>query len=145
LFVIRWLSLGYPLDASPTRNQAQFASVFPDVADVRFSRAVGFAFRSRSIIAPILRIAVESGSDRPPGVGSTPSVGNRHVGACLVLSNAHAVVAGRTFPAGERGSASAAGSLLSSHYPNDTWACCVLCVVQAITRVALLLCLVPRL
>jgi hypothetical protein len=32
-------------------------------------------------------------------------------------------VAGRTFP-GERGSA--AGSLLSSHYPNYTWAC-VLC------------------
>jgi hypothetical protein len=38
---------------------------------------------------------------------------------CLI----HAV-AGRTFPAGERGSA--AGSLLSSHYPNYTWAC-VLC------------------
>jgi hypothetical protein len=33
-------------------------------------------------------------------------------------------VAGRTFPAGERGSA--AGSLLSSHCPNCTWAC-VLC------------------
>jgi hypothetical protein len=33
-------------------------------------------------------------------------------------------VAGRTPPAGERGSA--AGSLLSSHYPNCTWAC-VLC------------------
>jgi hypothetical protein len=30
-------------------------------------------------------------------------------------------VAGRTFPAGERGSA--AGSLLSSHCPNYTWAC----------------------
>jgi hypothetical protein len=34
--------------------------------------------------------------------------------------------------------------LLSSHHPKYTWAC-VLRVVQAITRVALLLCLVPRL
>jgi hypothetical protein len=39
--------------------------------------------------------------------------------SCLI----HAL-AGRTFPAGERGSA--AGSLLSSHYPNYTWAC-VMC------------------
>jgi hypothetical protein len=39
--------------------------------------------------------------------------------SCLI----HAV-AGRTFPAGERGNA--AGSLLSSHCPNYTWAC-VLC------------------
>ena len=43
---------------------------------------------------------------------------------CLVLSCLIHAVAGRTFPAGERGSA--AGSLLSSHYPNYTWAC-VLC------------------
>ena len=42
----------------------------------------------------------------------------------LVLSCLIHAVAGRTFPAGERGSA--AGSLLSSHYPNYTWAC-VLC------------------
>jgi hypothetical protein len=41
--------------------------------------------------------------------------------SCLSIIHA---VAGRTFPAGERGSA--AGSLLSSHYPNCTWAC-VLC------------------
>jgi hypothetical protein len=44
----------------------------------------------------------------------------RQVNPCLVI---HAV-AGRTFPAGERGSA--AGSLLSSHYPDYTRAC-VLC------------------
>jgi hypothetical protein len=44
--------------------------------------------------------------------------------ACLVLSCLIHAVAGRTFPAGERGSA--AGSLLSSQYPNYTWAC-VLC------------------
>ena len=43
---------------------------------------------------------------------------------CLVLSCLIHAVAGRTFPAGERGSA--AGSLLSSHCPNYTWAC-VLC------------------
>jgi hypothetical protein len=42
----------------------------------------------------------------------------------LALSCLIHAVAGRTFPAGERGSA--AGSLLSSHYPNYTWAC-VLC------------------
>jgi hypothetical protein len=39
--------------------------------------------------------------------------------SCLIRA-----VAGRTFPAGERGSA--AGSLLSSHCPKYTWAC-VLC------------------
>jgi hypothetical protein len=42
----------------------------------------------------------------------------------LVLSCLIHAVAGRTFPAGERGSA--AGSLLSSHCPSYTWAC-VLC------------------
>jgi hypothetical protein len=42
------------------------------------------------------------------------------------------------------GGSSAAGSLLASHRPQYTWAC-VLRVVQAITRVALSLCLVPRL
>ena len=48
-------------------------------------------------------------------------LGQRHR---LVLSCLIHAVAGRTFPAGERGSA--AGSLLSSHCPNYTWAC-VLC------------------
>jgi hypothetical protein len=49
---------------------------------------------------------------------------SNHAPPCLVLSCLRLAVAGRTFPAGERGSA--AGSLLSSHDPNYTWAC-VLC------------------
>jgi hypothetical protein len=55
-----------------------------------------------------------------------PPLGHRRVLFChsLVLSCLIHAVAGRTFPAGERGSA--AGSLLSSHCPSCTWAC-VLC------------------
>jgi hypothetical protein len=59
----------------------------------------------------------------------------RLVVPCLI----HAL-AGRMFPAGERGSA--AGSLLSSHHPKIYLG---LRVVQAITQGALSLCLVPRL
>jgi hypothetical protein len=60
---------------------------------------------------------------RPEGRGRY-----RHEGMAVVMPVACGAVyytpAGRTFPAGERGSA--AGSLLSPHCPNYTWAC-VLC------------------
>ena len=64
-----------------------------------------------------------------------------HVQQLLVLSGLIHARAGRTSPAGERGSA--AGSLPSSRRPEYTRL--GLRVVQAITRVALLLCMVLRL
>jgi hypothetical protein len=62
---------------------------------------------------------------RPKLFFSHSSLEDRLVLSCLIHAVAD-LVAGRTFPAGERGSA--AGSLLSSHYPSYTcaWAC-VLC------------------
>jgi hypothetical protein len=70
----------------------------------------GFIFTTRS--SP-QKIAAKTHPARPPAL-PLPSPHPATALSCLI----HAL-AGRTFPAGERGSAAAAGSLLSSHRPKS--------------------------